>query len=162
MSRRVNIMMDDDAWRVIEQLPRGARSRAVNSAIREWSGASVRREAAARMDALRAPAASGRHGRRGPLDTRGAGATAVVIVTPDASVLLKWVLPGDDEQDGDAALSLCDEAGRGPVVDDAASAIRMSDFVFFDVLSCIPYCNDTHQSMTSTTDRVAALRELIV
>lgn len=54
MSRRVNIMMDDDAWRVIEQLPKGARSRAVNSAIREWSGASVRRDAAARMDALRA------------------------------------------------------------------------------------------------------------
>ena len=54
MSRRVNIMMDDDAWHVIERLPRGARSRAVNSAIREWSGASARRDAAARMDAMRA------------------------------------------------------------------------------------------------------------
>ena len=54
MSRRVNIMMDDDAWRVIEQLPRGARSRAVNTAIREWSGAATRRNAAARMDSLRA------------------------------------------------------------------------------------------------------------
>ncbi len=54
MSRRVNIMMDDDAWRVIEQLPRGARSRAVNTAIREWSAASARRDAAARMDSLRA------------------------------------------------------------------------------------------------------------
>ena len=54
VSRRVNIMMDDDAWRVIEQLPRGARSRAVNTAIREWSGASARRNAAARMDSLRA------------------------------------------------------------------------------------------------------------
>ncbi len=53
MSRRVNVMMDDDAWRVIEQLPRGARSRAVNRAIREWSGASARRDAAARMDSLR-------------------------------------------------------------------------------------------------------------
>ena len=28
-----------------------------------------------------------------------------MIVTPDASVLLNWVLPGDDEQDTDAALS---------------------------------------------------------
>ena len=28
-----------------------------------------------------------------------------MIVTPDASVLLKWVLPGDDEQDTDAALA---------------------------------------------------------
>ncbi|MDE0006477.1 MAG: hypothetical protein OXQ29_27630 [Rhodospirillaceae bacterium] len=54
MSKRVNIMMDDDAWRVIQQLPRGARSRAVNTAIREWSGTSSRRNAAARMDSLRA------------------------------------------------------------------------------------------------------------
>ena len=54
VSRRINIMMDDDAWRVIQQLPRGTRSRAVNTAIREWSGASARRNAAARMDALRA------------------------------------------------------------------------------------------------------------
>jgi len=36
-----------------------------------------------------------------------------VIVTPDASVLLKWVLPGDDEQDTDAALALRDEAAGG-------------------------------------------------
>ena len=54
MSRRVNVMMDDDAWRVIEQLPRGARSRAVNTAIRQWSAASARRNAVARMDSLRA------------------------------------------------------------------------------------------------------------
>ena len=54
MSRRVNIMMDDDAWRVIERLPRGARSRAVNAAILDWSRLSARRDAAARMDALRA------------------------------------------------------------------------------------------------------------
>ena len=38
-----------------------------------------------------------------------------MIVTPDASVLLKWVLPGDDEQDGHAALSLRDEAVAGAV-----------------------------------------------
>ncbi len=54
MPRRVNIMMDDDAWRVIEKVPRGARSRAVNAAILDWSRASARREAAARMDASRA------------------------------------------------------------------------------------------------------------
>ncbi|MDE0394032.1 MAG: hypothetical protein OYK82_04550 [Gammaproteobacteria bacterium] len=54
MARRVNIMMDEEAWRVIRRLPRGSRSRAVNAAIREWSGASRRREASARMDALRA------------------------------------------------------------------------------------------------------------
>ncbi|MCZ0944551.1 MAG: hypothetical protein OXJ53_15980 [Gammaproteobacteria bacterium] len=54
MSRRVNIMMDEEAWRVIERVPRGARSRAVNAAIREWSGKSMRQSAAARMDSLRA------------------------------------------------------------------------------------------------------------
>ena len=53
MPRRVNIMMDDDTWGVIEKLPRGARSRAVNAAIRDWSRAVARREAAVRMDALR-------------------------------------------------------------------------------------------------------------
>ena len=47
------------------------------------------------------------------MDTGRAGATAAVIVTPDASVLLKWVLPGDDEQDTDAALALRDEAVAG-------------------------------------------------
>ena len=50
------------------------------------------------------------------MDTGRAGATAAVIVTPDASVLLKWVLPGDDEQDEqdtDAALALRDEAVAG-------------------------------------------------
>ena len=54
MARRVNIMMDDDSWRIIERLPRGTRSRAVNAAIREWAGVSRRREASAHMDALRA------------------------------------------------------------------------------------------------------------
>ncbi len=53
MARRVNIMMDEDSWRVIRKLPRGSRSRAVNAAIREWAGASRRRDASARMDALR-------------------------------------------------------------------------------------------------------------
>ena len=36
-----------------------------------------------------------------------------MIVTPDASVLLKWVLPGDDEQDTEVALALRDEAAVG-------------------------------------------------
>ena len=53
MARRVNIMMDEDSWRVIRRLPRGSRSRAVNAAIREWAGAARRRDASARMDALR-------------------------------------------------------------------------------------------------------------
>ncbi len=38
-----------------------------------------------------------------------------MIVTPDASVLLRWVLPGDDEQDTAAALALRDEAVGGTI-----------------------------------------------
>ena len=38
-----------------------------------------------------------------------------MIVTPDASVLLKWVLPGDDERDTEAALALRDEAVAGAI-----------------------------------------------
>ena len=53
MGRRVNIMMDEDSWRVIRRLPRGSRSRAVNAAIREWASAARRRDASVRMDALR-------------------------------------------------------------------------------------------------------------
>ena len=47
------------------------------------------------------------------MDTGGAGASASVIITPDASVLLKWVLGGDDERDTDVALALRDEAAAG-------------------------------------------------
>ena len=31
MARRVNIMMDEDSWQVLQRLPRGSRSRAVNA-----------------------------------------------------------------------------------------------------------------------------------
>ena len=53
MARQVNIMMDEQSWRVIRRLPRGSRSRAVNTAIHEWAAAARRRDASARMDALR-------------------------------------------------------------------------------------------------------------
>ena len=38
-----------------------------------------------------------------------------MIVVPDASVLLKWLLPDGEERDTDAALSLRDEAIAGGV-----------------------------------------------
>ena len=37
------------------------------------------------------------------------------VVVPDASVLLKWILPGDDEQDTGAALSLRAAAISGAI-----------------------------------------------
>ena len=60
----------------------------------------------------------GRYGRSGPVDLRRTGATVVVVVVPDASVLLKWVVAGDDEPDTGAtgaALSLRDEAVSGTI-----------------------------------------------
>ncbi len=54
MARRISVMIDDDSWRIIERLPRSTRNRAVNAAIREWAGVSMRREASSRMDTLRA------------------------------------------------------------------------------------------------------------
>lgn len=52
MARRVNVMIDDEAWGILEKLPRGERSRAVNRAILEWAHARKRRDAALRMDAI--------------------------------------------------------------------------------------------------------------
>ncbi len=49
------------------------------------------------------------------MDPGGTGATTIVIVVPDASVLLKWVVAGDDEPYTGAALSLRDEAVSGTI-----------------------------------------------
>src|ERR1700733_1091432 len=43
---------------------------------------------------------------------------SVPLVVPDASVLLKWVLPSDDEPDADKALLL-----RSAILDDEAHAL---------------------------------------
>ena len=113
MARRVNIMMDEESWRVIRRLPRGSRSRAVNAAIREWAGAYPATGRRGPHGCTSGTAAG--HGDRPdrPVDPGGPGTSFAVIVTPDASVLLKWVLPGHDEQVTDAALALRDEAVAG-------------------------------------------------
>ena len=49
------------------------------------------------------------------MDPGRTGAKAIVIVVPDASVLLKWVVAGDDEPYTGAALSLRDEAVSGTI-----------------------------------------------
>ena len=94
MSRRISIMMDDDAWRVIESLPHSARSRAINAAILDWLSSVSARRAASRMNALRAqlPAVGTDEVVRGIRG--GAGTAGIMIAAPDASVLLKWILPG--------------------------------------------------------------------
>ena len=52
VSHRINIMVDEPAWRILEKLPRGERSRAINMAVIEWARMRKRRDAAARLNAL--------------------------------------------------------------------------------------------------------------
>ena len=47
-------MVDDTAWRILEKLPRGERSRAVDVAVLDGARTRKRRDAATRMDAMRA------------------------------------------------------------------------------------------------------------
>lgn len=54
MSRRINVMIDDDTWRLLEKIPSGERSRTVNEALRIWAKRRRRRDAIAEMDGLRA------------------------------------------------------------------------------------------------------------
>ncbi len=53
MSKRINIMIDDDTWGVRGRIPAGERSRAINEALRDWAARRRRRDAAREMDALR-------------------------------------------------------------------------------------------------------------
>lgn len=54
MSRRINVMMDDDTWGFLRRVPPGERSRAVNEALRAWVARRRRRDAVREMDAMRA------------------------------------------------------------------------------------------------------------
>jgi predicted CopG family antitoxin len=36
MSRRINVMIEEDTWRLLDQIPVGERSRAINQALRVW------------------------------------------------------------------------------------------------------------------------------
>ena len=60
MGKRINIMIDEDTWRILGRIPAGARSRAVNEALRAWVVRRRRNDAVHELDALRArlPAAS--------------------------------------------------------------------------------------------------------
>lgn len=53
MSKRINIMIDDDTWGVLGRIPAGERSRTINEAIRDWTVSRRRRDAVREMDALR-------------------------------------------------------------------------------------------------------------
>lgn len=54
MGHRVNVVLDDETWQLIESIPKGERSRAVNVALAEWATRHRRRAAIAELDAVRA------------------------------------------------------------------------------------------------------------
>jgi predicted CopG family antitoxin len=54
MSKRINIMIDEDTWGFLGRVPAGERSRAINEALREWVTKRRRKDAVREMDALRA------------------------------------------------------------------------------------------------------------
>jgi len=53
MSRRINIMIEEDTWGFLAKVPAGERSRAINEAIRVWVTRKRRKDAVQEMDALR-------------------------------------------------------------------------------------------------------------
>lgn len=53
MGHRVNILLEDQIWRVLQKAPSGERSRLVNLALRQWFQARTRLDATRKMDTLR-------------------------------------------------------------------------------------------------------------
>lgn len=54
MSKRINVMIDEDTWGFLARVPTGERSRAINEALRAWIGRRRRRDAVSEMEGLRA------------------------------------------------------------------------------------------------------------
>jgi len=54
MSRRINVMIDDDTWGFLGRVPAGERSRTINEALRAWVTRRRRTDAVREMSALTA------------------------------------------------------------------------------------------------------------
>ena len=53
MAHRINVVVQDDVWGLLQRIPQGDRSRTINLALREWADKRSRLEAMAEMDRLR-------------------------------------------------------------------------------------------------------------
>jgi hypothetical protein len=53
MSKRINIMIEEDTWGFLAKVPAGERSRAINEALRAWVIWKRRKDAVKEMDTLR-------------------------------------------------------------------------------------------------------------
>ncbi len=59
MTHRINIIVYDDVWRFLRDIPKGERSQTINDALRAWVRQRQHSDAAADMDRLRnAPGAT--------------------------------------------------------------------------------------------------------
>ena len=56
MSHRINIIVNDDVWGFLKEVPQGERSRTINKVLREWIRRRRRLDAVAEMDRLRGDA----------------------------------------------------------------------------------------------------------
>ncbi len=53
MSHRINVILDDEVWESLSQLPKGERSRVINQALQETLLRQRREEAFARIEEMR-------------------------------------------------------------------------------------------------------------
>ena len=53
MAHRINVVVQDDVWGLLQRIPQGDRSRTINVVLREWADKRGRVEAMAEMDRLR-------------------------------------------------------------------------------------------------------------
>ena len=53
MTHRINVVVQDDIWGLLQRIPQGERSRTIDLALREWARKRRRLDAAAEMDRLR-------------------------------------------------------------------------------------------------------------
>ena len=53
MTHRINVVVQDDIWGLLQRIPQGDRSRTINLALREWAHKRRRLDAVAEMDRLR-------------------------------------------------------------------------------------------------------------
>lgn len=69
MSRRINVSIDDDTWRLLEKIPSGERSRTINQALRIWAQRRRRRDAVAEHGCFTHPASQVQHERGCEVDS---------------------------------------------------------------------------------------------
>lgn len=118
MSRRINVMIDEDTWAILGRVPTGERSRTINEALRAWALRHRRQEAARKMDALRArmPTVTTADIVRWIREDRGSRLMSAPLLVLDASVVLKWALPTKEEPHTVMALQLRDAIVQESVV----------------------------------------------